>query len=137
MIRLIAKDETKYWNIEKPEGCKLLGIYMYEDSVATYCCEITASREIHFLGTIPTVGYEDEDANEKFLNNIMEGDTHTEEISYIHAHSIDSKKFVPSPFTESDVEDEDDKSAALLKMTREDWCSNQSCYEMDLCNTVE
>ena len=134
MIRLIAMDETQAWNIEKPEGCKLLSVYMYDDSIAVHCCEVTASRELHFLGTIPTICYEDEDAMEKFSNAIMEGDCLTEEISYMWAHSVDARKFVSSPFSENDVES--DKIEEMLEMTREDWYSNQSHYELDLIESV-
>jgi hypothetical protein len=70
---------------------------MYDDSVATYCCEITASRELHFLGTIPTVVFEEDEACEKFLDNIMEGDTHTEEISYIHAEGYPAGELKHGP----------------------------------------
>ena len=73
MIRMIAIDETELWGREFisrfPEETKLLGIYCYDDSRKVFLCEMTGSRELHFLGTIPTKVSEDDSIRDKSINS--------------------------------------------------------------------
>lgn len=128
MIRMIAIDETELWErkfISRfPEETKMLGIYCYDDSVIVHCCEMTGSRELHFLGTIPTKVPEDDSIRENQLDMISECDNLQEPISYIWAHTIDSNKFV-------------DSECETIEDIEEDYRCNQSAYELKLIQTVE
>ena len=130
MIRIIAFNQASYWNIVRPENCKMLSVYAYDDEKATYLCEITPSRECHFLGTIPTEVFDGEEDREKFLNQIMEGDCQTELIAYYHCRDIDPRGFVKGCDADNDEDDEDN----AMENTEDDFRCNQSAYEMDIIN---
>lgn len=124
---MIAIDETAFWEMEFisrfPKETKLLGIYCYDDSVTAYCCAMTGSRALHFLGTIPTKVSEDDSIQANQLEMISECDNLHEPISYILAHEIDSNKFVDSECeTIEDIEDA--------------YRCNQSAYELKLIQTA-
>lgn len=125
MIRIIAFNETKCWNITLPENCMMLFVYAYDDTKVTYCCEITPSRELHFLGTIPTEVPDGEEEREKFLDQIMEGDRQAESIAYCHCRDVDSYEFVNG----CDPDNEEDNA---MENTEEDFRCNGSAYEMDI-----
>lgn len=130
MIRLIAFNHTEHWNIALPANCKMLSVYAFDDEKATYCCEITPSRECHYLGTIPTEVPEGEEEREKFLDQIMEGDSQTEDIAYYHCRDVDSRGFVKG----CDADNYEDEENNAMENTEEHYRTNQSAYEMDLIN---
>lgn len=130
MIRLIAFNQTSLWNIAMPENCKMLSVYAYDDDKATYCCEITPSRECHFLGTIPTEVPEGEEEREKFLDQIMEEDGQTESIAYYHCSDVDSRGFVNGCDADNDEDEEDN----AMENTEENFRCNESNYEMGIIN---
>lgn len=130
MIRVIAFDHTSHWNIIMPEKCKMLSVYAYDDEKATHLCEITPSRECHYLGTIPTEIFDGEEEREKFLDQIMEGDGQTESIAYYHCRDVDPRGFVKGCDADNDEDEEDN----AMENTEENFRCNQSNYEMDIIN---
>ena len=132
MIRVVPMDDTKYWTVPNtPDGCKFISVYAYDDTKGVYCCEITPSRELHFLGTIPTIVPENDTERETFLDIIMENDNQSEPITYIHCSSVDNWKYIKSVFDDGETEDEN------LENTKEDFRCNESRYEMELISLVK
>ena len=120
MIRLISFNDLFYPGNEPVAKC-----YAYDDTVGVHLCELAMSREMHFLGTSPFVVPENDDSREKFLNLIMESDNQEEEITYMHANRVDSRKYVESHFNEDSPEEN-------LENTKEDYRCNGAAYEMKL-----
>ena len=133
MIRIVAFDHSEYWNINRPKNCKLLSVYAYDDALSTYCCEITPSRECHYLGTVPTEVPEGEEARERFLDQIMDGDAHSDPVAYYHNSNIDARAFVIG--CESDSEEDEEYNG--LEKTLEDFRSNQGAYEFEIINLIQ
>jgi len=51
----ISFDETVHWNIaeeDKPYIEKMMGVYFYDRSEYTYCCEVTPSYWLRHLGNV-------------------------------------------------------------------------------------
>ena len=86
-------DETSNWreDIAKRAG-KIYGVYFYDASRQTRCCEITPSYELHFIGSVieGELDSEDEVWKDKLYNDIQEGDNFAELASYKHCHVIDA-----------------------------------------------
>jgi hypothetical protein len=107
-FKVVKIDETKNWreDIVEKSG-KIFGIYLYDESRQTRCCEITPSYEMHFLNSMSENHIEDEEEREILFDEISEGDIHTERVSYFHVSSIDklSGKNVYSEGFEIDEEE--------------------------------
>lgn len=132
MIRIVPIDDTSAWTVPNtPNDCKFISVYAYDDTIGVNCCEITLSRELHFLGTIPTIVPEDETERETFLNIIMECDNENERITYMHCSSVDNRKYIKSVFDDGETEDEN------LENTIEDFLCNESRYEMELISLIK
>ncbi len=89
MIRYVKIDETQHWreDIAKKAG-SILGIYLYDDSVEVNCCEITPSYELYFVQSEFTEHDEDESKREVLFDEILEGDSGTELVKYMHCSAI-------------------------------------------------
>lgn len=132
MIRIVPIDDTSAWTVPNtPDGCKFISVYAYDDTKGVHLCEITPSRELHFLGTIPTIVPEDDTERETFLDIIMGGVNEQDEITYMHCSSIDNFKYVNSVFNDGETEDEN------LENTKEDFRCNESRYQLDLISLIK
>ncbi len=114
-FKVVRLDETQYWNkaiVEK--AGKIFGIYLYDESRTTNCCEVTPSYELHFLNSMTENLSDDEEEREILFDEISEGDIHTERIKYLHSASVDripesERKDVYSEGFEIDPEDYETK----------------------------
>lgn len=90
-IRVLVREETENWAPDIVERAgRVFGVYLYNPDAATHCCELTPSYELEFVGSVAENLPDDDSAREKLQDDIMEGDTSCEPISYIHCHSIDA-----------------------------------------------
>ncbi len=89
-FKVVRINETSNWreDIAKKAG-KIFGIYLYDESRTTNCCEVTPSYEMHFLNSMAETLSDDDEEREIQLDEIEEGDIHTERVRYFHSVSID------------------------------------------------
>jgi hypothetical protein len=87
--RLIAVDDTKYWSDEIRSGVdKIYTRYVYNDTECTYCCELTPSRCLFFVGFSPTG-----DVSEELAEKISEEECNFEDVCYMHCSFVDKKVY--------------------------------------------
>jgi hypothetical protein len=116
-------DETANWDKEITDVAgKVYGVYFYDASHQTFCCEITPSYELTFLESVAENCPNDELAREKLYDDIIEGDRFTESIAYKHCRFIDSlseddNKLAFKDWTPSEEEHEDKDSYCDLFVT--------------------
>jgi len=89
-IKVLVREETSLWCDEllKRVG-KMFGVYLYDPSTVTHCCELTPSYALEFVGSHPLVIPDDDDGRERLWDEIMEGDSQCEPCSYFHCGDID------------------------------------------------
>jgi len=108
--RIIAMNDTESWNLpDKFQGkVKIYSRYLYNPSEHTYCCELTPSRELHFLGSEWAYNNEgiefSDDEVEQLYEILLEGDTQTDNSTYMWNMKADKL-----PYYEVNEEDEDKK----------------------------
>jgi hypothetical protein len=110
-------DETKYWNREfvsrLGEGAKIIGVYAYDASEHTHCCEAMPSYWLEFLGSeIKGVRDLSEDEREEVDTYLYEGDEDSSH--YQHCSRV---KGAPVPCEAETLED-----------VREYWNSNSGAF---------
>jgi hypothetical protein len=99
-FRLVALDETSNWSddVTAVTG-RIQGVYIYDDSRATHCCEITPSYWLEFMYNAPENAIGDGDGDPDDDRPSVPGfDTATsfeyenggEYGKYVHCHSIDA-----------------------------------------------
>lgn len=94
-IRRIVIEETQDWQLcDCPHGEKVTGVFsewFYDAERVVHCCELTGSRELHFVG----YGFAAPDATdaerEEISEWIMTGDN--EAVRYIHCAAADTMPF--------------------------------------------
>ena len=104
--RVIAMNDTESWTLpEKFQGkVKIYSRYLYNPNEHTYCCELTPSRELRFLGSewVYNEGIEfSDDEVEQLYEILLEGDTQTDDIIYMWSMNADKL-----PYYEVNEEDE-------------------------------
>lgn len=116
--RAVSFDHTRFFNIQeedKPFIEKILGVYFYDATERTFCCEITPSRFLHFLYyTVHMVL----DTPEEVANRISERyefERDEEGGFYMHCSAADSLPFIPYGEADEDTNEE---------VVREHWQSN-------------
>lgn len=90
--RVVALDESYGCEHAFLERCggKVWGIYFYDESRHVYCCEITPSYELHFLGLeAERIPDDDEDAREAQYDELMEAGSQQDPVSYMWTSNID------------------------------------------------
>ena len=90
-IRIVKLDETGFWMDEwlVSHAGKIFGVYMYDASKQTHCCEVTPSYELHFIESQPLAYQEDEAIREKMDEHLRDGDIETDPIRYTHVRDIE------------------------------------------------
>lgn len=88
---VVKIDETGHWrrDIQERAG-KIHGVYMYNEKERTFCQEVTASYECHFIGSVVENLSDDDIERTKLLDDIDAGDVYSNDINYYHCHFIDS-----------------------------------------------
>lgn len=91
-FRLVLVDETANYH-DQPEGLgKIYGVYLYEVDRVVHCCELTGSRECHYVGWHTEHWPEsrnmlDHERRNDWLDNAnAENYGH---VSYFHCHTAD------------------------------------------------
>lgn len=104
-INVIAMDETQYYNIaeeDRPHIKQILGVYLYQPDVRTFCCELTPSywleplyTTIIFADHVYGEGPDDvadndlmDELDNKYAHEPMEG-------CYVHCRVIKARPFAP------------------------------------------
>jgi hypothetical protein len=67
---------------------KIWGIYVTNFNSHTFCCELTPSYELHFMGSMPEDWPEDERKRESLFDDLSENDAHSSQVLYYHCSAI-------------------------------------------------
>ena len=103
----ILIDESEFYEDEFLTRCggKLYGVYLADLNSRTYCCELTPSNALYFIGSVPEEWPEDDEEKDSLYDDLSESDTCSPEVSYFHCHSI---KAMPDSRKHAIQLDEDD-----------------------------
>ena len=97
-FKAVKVNETQHWNEEfrKKFGItKIFGVYVFNPNEATNCCELTPSYELNFVHSDAECDDElSDEMREEMFDKIMEGDIHTEPVTYMHCRDIDRMKTI-------------------------------------------
>lgn len=96
-FRYIKVDETKYWDNDFVKqlgpGAKLIATYVYDATERTFCCELTPSYFLKYVGTDIEPGRELTDQElEHFQTIILENEVDGDH--YRHCNSIKDSQLV-------------------------------------------
>lgn len=99
VFKYVRIDETRYWNeafvAGLGPGAKLIATYVYDETERTYCCEMTPSYWLEYLGTHVESGRElTEEEWEKVHEFIMQGDAENGEAGH-YRHCSDVRRLKP------------------------------------------
>jgi hypothetical protein len=119
--RAIAFDETRYWNLreeDRPYVARILGVYFYDAREYTYCCELTPSYYLRFLGheVVTTDDANDDDREALWERYASEPG----EDCYMHVRDVTALPSVPYLRPGETVDDDDLTEDAV----REYWQGN-------------
>lgn len=89
-LRVVRIDETRNWNeaITSVVG-RIWGVYVYDAERHVYCCELTPSRELRFVGSTWEKSPEDDEENERIAAVIAENDAWSDDVIYVHRYQAD------------------------------------------------
>jgi hypothetical protein len=117
--RYVRIDETRYWNEEfladiGPDA-KIVATYIFNANEVTYCCEITPSYWLEYVGTEFSADRDITDEEyEKFDDIIRENEMETDG-HYRHCSGVDGKIISRFEGCDEDVTIDD---------VREEYCAN-------------
>jgi hypothetical protein len=90
---ILKSDETDKWYLEpwmKPFVRRIFAVHLFDSSAATYCCEMTASRELMFVEHQFEAGdnwdYLSDEQKEQIEDYFR--DVETPLVEYMHIHHI-------------------------------------------------
>ncbi len=115
----VALDETRHWNLaeeDRPFVKKMLGIYIFDRSTYTYCCEITPSYFLCYLGDVAVLKTDAPDDVRERINERYEC-LYQGEDCYMHVRDVEripeaqKKQYGDVP----DWADEVDRGEALVR----------------------
>ena len=91
----VKTDDTEYWDEEFRKEHKIkhiFGVYVFSKSTHCHLCEFTPSYELCFMGSQWDADLDDSDDElpDRIDEAVREGDTSTEEYSYMHVSDIDA-----------------------------------------------
>ena len=90
LYKVFSIDETLDWELPGlSEMAKIRGVYLYDSSETTNCCEITPSYECHKLYSI-LVDDDLEDKERKPLEDDIGQNDHIGITIYVHCSTIDA-----------------------------------------------
>jgi hypothetical protein len=92
---LVKLDQTEHWNkrflSEIGPDAKIISAYVFDRNAVTYCCEATASYELHLAGTEFITSREMSDQEkEEIEERVRCGSEEGEDIEYHHCGEIDN-----------------------------------------------
>jgi len=86
-FRVVLVDETSCWRKGAFDGesTKVFGRYLYDPELHVYCCEMTPSYEMHFLGSELN-----RETTEEENERLLEGDSQSDgrDVVYMHVSYI-------------------------------------------------
>jgi len=101
-FRFVKIDETEHWNPEfvnsMGEGTKIIATYAYDETDRTFCCELSPSHWMEYLGTDFFPGRElTDEENEEAYGKILEGESSDDASHYRQCWDV--KKLDTHPVT--------------------------------------
>lgn len=91
ILHVVRRDETRFWNADVVEKAgRLFGVYLIDKSSETYCCELTPSRWLEYIGPTWSGGPElDDEARDALFEDILQACADSEGI-YMHLRAADA-----------------------------------------------
>lgn len=120
-------DETSFYDEEfrKKYGVgKIYGVYVADFASRTYCCEITPSYEMHFMGSVIDEWPDDDDMRVELQDAMDENDRHSERVVYYHCRTINALAKARKHAIELDEDDWRDDSESGLEAAQESYYAN-------------
>lgn len=96
-------------------------VYFFDEHRAVYLCEMTASAELHFIGGVPAVTPDDEEASEALANEIMDINADTEEVTYMWHHEAMRASFPVSDLQYVHTESEEVSTEKEYRDEMDSW----------------
>jgi len=90
-MKYVKIDETRNWVprfLEKNSIVRMVGVYVFDETARTHCCEATPSYWLEFIETQPEGGPEDEDARAAMYEDILQNEDVSDNNSH-YAHCAD------------------------------------------------
>lgn len=91
-LKVLKINETSNWFFPekfKPYIEAIYGVYIFDPNWKVNCCELTPSFELHFIESQVDLDFNiPETIQEEISSYIIEGDTNTPEVSYIHCYKV-------------------------------------------------
>lgn len=89
---IIKLSERAYWNPNiQAQTKEIFGVYAFDRSTATHCCELTPSYCLMYLGAdfVPNDDLSDEE-REALDTNITEGSCSSDPVIYMHVRDVEN-----------------------------------------------
>ena len=94
-FRLVKIDETKHWREDIAVACgRIFGVYLYNKNEHSYCCELTPSYTL-----IPLYSYAENEITDEIAEELMNGDSLCNDVTYVHVSSVDKLNTKAAPAT--------------------------------------
>ena len=92
-FRLLAIEETRNWREDIAVACgKIFGVYLYNKNEHSYCCELTPSYTL-----IPLYSYAENEITDEIAEELMNGDSLCNDVTYVHVSIVDKLKTKAAP----------------------------------------
>lgn len=88
----VALEETQHWNLaeeDRPFIVKMMGVYIHDRSSYTYCCELTPSYFMIYLGDVAVLKHDTPDDVRERINEKYEC-SYQGESGYMHVRDIEA-----------------------------------------------
>jgi len=131
-FRIFRNDRTHDWTDDiVARAGRLWDVLLFNGNRHVYCCEMTPSYEMMFLGSTWERSPQDDDEAEEMGDEIRAVDAQTEAFSYFHVHGINLDGCPAIETTDEEWAealedadgDEDQAYENLLERTRDGCCS--------------
>ena len=92
-FRLVAIEETRNWREDIANACgRIFEVYLYNKNEHTYCCELAPSYTL-----IPLYSYAEKEITDEIAEELMNGDSLCNDVTYVHVSSVDKLNTKAAP----------------------------------------
>jgi hypothetical protein len=92
--KVVELDESPHWPAGALASCggTIKSVYVFDETRAVHCCELTPSRELWFSHFEPASMPESETAREAVFDMLLAAAQEAEAVSYMHVRRVDALK---------------------------------------------
>jgi hypothetical protein len=98
---ILKFNTTKYWreNIQREAG-EIYNVYIFDANRIVHAADLSPSYELHYLGPTWTASCESEEERSRLFEQIMEGVTDTEPVTYHYCREVKLNECERVPITD-------------------------------------